>query len=244
MINEITFEGKEKDIRALEKLIFEDWESNSYDYTMAIRRVFFKKTYAVLSITITNVKRTEFSLFMKNIASSIIENKIDRSVKIDVNGEYIKINENGKIELDLNVIDRLFKRWDRIENVGIMKDKKTSFMVFIEGNNTADVLYHSPNARRIITEALKEFEVNRYHSTNVYEHSALTNPIKNLYGDNKSTKGKILCYVVSYNLPYEFLIYLNSKLLEYNEKLDGSMSSLSPLVLIVNKDKFIEGDKE
>ena len=244
MINEITFEGKEKDIRALEKLIFEDWESNSYDYTMAIRRVFFKKTYAVLSITITNVKRAEFSLFMKNIASSIIENKIDRSVKIDVNGEYIKINENGKIELDLNVIDRLFKRWDRIENVGIMKDKKTSFMVFIEGNNTADVLYHSPNARRIITEALKEFEVNRYHSTNIYEHSALTNPIKNLYGDNKSTKGKILCYVVSYNLPYEFLIYLNSKLLEYNEKLDGSMSSLSPLVLIANKDKFIEGDEE
>ena len=244
MINEITFEGKEKDIRALEKLIFKDWESNSYDYTMAIRRIFFKKTHAVLSITITNVKRTEFSLFMKNIANRIIENKIDKSVKIDVNGEYIKINDNGKIELDLNIIDRLFKRWDRIENVGIMKDKKTSFMVFIEGNNTADVLYHSPNARRIITEALREFEVNRYHSTNVYEHSALTNPIKNLYGDNKSTKGKILCYVVSYNLPYEFLIYLNSKLLEYNEKLDGSMSSLSPLVLIANKDKFIEGDEE
>ena len=244
MINEITFEGKEKDIRALEKLIFKDWESNSYDYTMAIRRIFFKKTHAVLAITITNVKRTEFSLFMKNIANSIIDNKIDKSVKIDVNGEYIKINDNGKIELDLNVIDRLFKRWDRIENVGIMKDKKTSFMVFIEGNNTADVLYHSPNARRIITEALKEFEVNRYHSTNVYQHSALTNPIRNLYGDNKSTKGKILCYVVSYELPYEFLIYLNSKLLEYNEKLDGSMSSLSPLVLIVNKDKFIEGDKE
>lgn len=244
MINEITFEGKEKDIRALEKLIFKDWESNSYDYTMAIRRIFFKKTHAVLSITITNVKRTEFSLFMKNIANSIIDNKIDKSVKIDVNGEYIKINDNGKIELDLNVIDRLFKRWNRIENVGIMKDKKTSFMVFIEGNNTADVLYHSPNARRIITKALKEFEVNRYHSTNVYEYSALTNPIKNLYGDNKSTKGKISCYVISYELPYEFLIYLNSKLLEYNENLEDSISSLRPLVLIANKDKFIEGDEE
>lgn len=244
MINEITFEGKEKDIRALEKLIFKDWESNSYDYTMSIRRIFFKKTHAVLAITITNVKRTEFALFMKNIANSIIKNKIDKSIKIDVNGEYIKINKNGKIELDLTVIDRLFKRWDRIENVGIMKDKKTSFVVFIEGNNTADVLFHSPKARKIVTEALREFEVNRYHSTNVYEHSALTNPIKNLYGDNKSTKGKILCYVVSYNLPYEFLIYLNSKLLKYNENLDGSMSSLRPLMLIANKDKFIEGDEE
>ena len=244
MINKIVFEGKEKDIRAIEKIVFKDLESNSYDYTISIRRILVKKSYAVLSITIDSIKKTEFSLFMKNIANSIIDNKIDRSVKIDVNGEYIKINDNGKIELDLNVIDRLFKRWDRIENVGIMKDKKTSFMVFIEGNNTADVLYHSPNARRIITEALKEFEVNRYHSTNVYEHSALTNPIKNLYGDNKSTKGKILCYVISYELPYEFLIYLNSKLIEYNKNLEDIISSLQQLVLIANKDKFIEGDEE
>ena len=87
MINKIVFEGKEKDIRAIEKIIFQDFESNSYDYTISIHRILVKKSYAVLSITIDSIKKTEFSLFMKNIASMLVKNKIDKSVKIDVNGE-------------------------------------------------------------------------------------------------------------------------------------------------------------
>lgn len=84
MINKIVFEGKEKDIRAIEKIIFQDFESNSYDYTISIRRILVKKSYAVLNITIDSIKKTEFSLFMKNIASMLVKNKIDKSVKIDV----------------------------------------------------------------------------------------------------------------------------------------------------------------
>ena len=237
MINNVYFEGNEKDIKILESIILNDWKVNNYEYKMTIHRTLMKK-HSILSITIENFKKIEFINFIKMVSKKIVKEGLLNKIKLDTNGEVFTINSKGDIVLDLTNIERAFSKWDRVEDRDLLKYNK-SFIVFIEGNTTNDILEHVPVARKIVSELFNEFEI-PYNCSHVYEDAAICKPLRNLYGGNGYTKGRILSYAVKCKLSYDFLKCLNDKLMEYNKNLEDSNTALKPLVLLANRDRFEE----
>ena len=243
MINVCKFEGKKDDVKSLEKLILADWNNNDYEYKMTLQRSELKnKTILIIVLEVLHGK--DYSNFVKMVSDKIWKQGLIKKIKFISNGEVFNINNKGAIQVDVKDVTKTFDRYNRLKGQSVIKSPM-NFIVFVEGKRVADLNPHLPIIRKLVTDAMRTFGVNRRTDTHAYEYSAIYDPIRNLYAnDEKFTKGKALCYRIKYNMGYDFLQYLNNSIIEYNRNLEGSVSSFKPILLLANERCFDRGDEE
>ncbi len=243
MINVCKFEGKKDDVKSLEKLILTDWNNNDYGYKMTLQRSELKNK-TILIIVLEVLHRKDYSNFVKMVSDKIWKQGLIKKIKFISNGEVFNINNKGAIQVDVKDVTKTFDRYNRLKGQSVIKSPM-NFIVFVEGKRVADLNPHLPIIRKLVTDAMRTFGVNRRTDTHAYEYSAIYDPIRNLYAnDEKFTKGKALCYRIKYNMGYDFLQYLNNSIIEYNRNLEGSVSSFKPILLLANEKYFDRGDEE
>jgi hypothetical protein len=243
MINVCKFEGNKDDIKALEKLILTDWNNNDYEYKMTLQRSELKNK-TILIVVLEVLHRKDYSNFVKMVTDKIWKQGLIKKIKFINNGEVFNINNKGVIQVDVKDVTKTFDRYNRLKGQSILKSPM-NFIVFVEGKRVVDLNPHLSIIRKLVTDAMRAFGVNRRTDTHAYEYAAIYEPIRNLYAnDEKFTKGKALCYRIKYDMGYDFLQYLNNSIIEYNRNLEGSVSSFKPILLLANEECFDRGDEE